>query len=130
MTTTIHDPKIAAPTVRGRRFSPRLLFYVGTILSLLLIPLFFAQVFWAGTMITPWYVPIGGTVAALMVLYSLVRQFTWWRLPVALVCVAIVCLEWQFLFAGSVLPAYKGPVGAGSPLPAFHANLADGTGDR
>jgi peroxiredoxin len=78
-------------------------------------------------MITPWYLPIGGSLAALVVLWAVARQWRWWRLGIALGCVALAGLEWYFLLALTVLPAYTGPVAEGSTLPAFHASLADGT---
>ena len=46
--------------------------------------IFFLQVAWAMKLATPWYMPIGGTVAALMVSYALTRRRSWWRFGVAL----------------------------------------------
>jgi peroxiredoxin len=97
------------------------------ILSIGFIIIFLAQVFWAKVLITPWYLPIGGTASALMALFAVSRQRGWWRLAIAMGCVAIACLEWYFLLALTILPHYAGPVAAGSTIPEFHARLADGT---
>jgi peroxiredoxin len=116
----------AASADGAREPSSGLLFWGGAILSVSLIPIFALQVFWAKALITPWYLPIGGTLAALTVIYAMGRR-RWWRLGVALGCVAIAGLEWYFLLALTVLPRYTGPIAEGSTLPVFRATLADGT---
>jgi peroxiredoxin len=102
-------------------------FWAGAILAVAMMPIFFAQVFWAETLITPWYLPIGGTLAALAVLYAAAARWRrWWTVCVALVCVALAGFEWFFLLVATVLPAYEGPLAAGGTMPSFRATLADG----
>ena len=127
------DPSASEPILRGQ--SPgsaggsrlALLYWGGVILAIAVIPIFLAQVFVAKRLITPWYLPIGGTVGAIGVLYAASRGWRWWRIGIATLCIAIACLEWFFLLSATRLPAYQGPIAAGSTMPAFHATLADGT---
>jgi peroxiredoxin len=123
-TTADHTP--AAPADGAGKPSPRLLFWIGAVLSIAWIVIFAVQVFGANALITPWYLPVGGTMSALMVIVGMGRP-RWWRLGIALVCVALAGLEWVFLLALTVLPGYTGPIGSGSAIPAFRAALADGT---
>ena len=115
------------PSSGSGKPSPRVLFWGGVLLAIVLIPIFAMQVGWGNVLITPWYLPIGGTFAALLVLYAANRQRRWWRLAIALACVMVACFEWFFLLGMTVLPDYQGPVAEGGALPAFHATLADGT---
>lgn len=92
-----------------------------------LIPVFMLQVAWADGLVTPWYLPIGGTLAALAVLFAIGRPRRWWRVAIAGMCVALAAFEWFFLLSLTVLPQYNGPIAQGSSLPEFHAALADGT---
>ncbi len=123
-TTAGHTP--AAPAGGASKPSPGVLFWSGAILSLSWIVIFAVQVFGAKALITPWYLPIGGTVSALMVIVGMGRP-RWWRLGIALACVALAGLEWVFLMALTVLPDYTGPIMIGSTIPPFRAALADGT---
>jgi peroxiredoxin len=116
-----------SPGAADRASNLSLLFWGGAIVAVALIPVFFAQVFGAKLLITPWYLPIAGTAAALGVLYATSRGWRWLRIGIALLCVALACFEWFFLMSATRLPAYEGPIAAGSALPAFHAVLADGT---
>src|SRR5262249_36625726 len=68
----------------------------------------------------------GGTLAALAVTRAVVAGPRWWRIAIAALCVALAALEWLFVLSLTVLPPYTGPIAEGSPLPAFHAQLADG----
>ncbi len=106
--------------------STRLLFWAGAILAVAVVLAFFAQVFWLKALITPWYLPVGGTIAAVLVLGAAVSRPRWWRIGGALFFVALAGLEWCFLLLLTVLPKYTGPINEGSPIPAFHATLADG----
>jgi peroxiredoxin len=125
--TTTADPASADVTTESQSGSSRLLFWSAATIAIVLIPVFFAQVFWARILITPWYLPIGGTAAALVAIYALGRPRRWGRAGVVAGCVALACLEWYFLLAMTLLPKYTGPIAEGSSLPAFHATLADGT---
>jgi peroxiredoxin len=128
--TTTNTPADVSDVTLGtatRANSRKRLFWVATVLSISLIPIFFLQALWARFLITPWYLPVGGTLAALMVLRAAVAPVRLLRLGVALFCFALAGLEWFFLLGMTVLPAYKGPVVVGSAVPAFHATLADGS---
>ncbi len=124
---TSADQASSVPSSGAGPASVRVRFWVGAALAVSLIPIFFAQVFWASLLVTPWYVPIGGTLAALMVLSAIGRPRRWWRIGVALLCVVLAGLEWCFVLFLTVLPAYSGPVTSGRAVPAFHASLADGS---
>lgn len=112
----------ASPTARS---FPRAFFWGTALLAIALVPTFFAQVFWARALVTPWYVPIGGSIAALVLSLIAWRHRRWWRVGVALFTVALACFEWFFVVAGTRLPDYQGPIASGSALPTFHAVLAD-----
>ena len=127
MSTTTATPDSSGSSTDVGRDGSGFLFWSAAAIALLLVPMFFVQVFGAHILITPWYVPIGGTAAALTTIYALGRPRRWWRVGVVLGCVALACLEWHFLLAMTVLPRYTGPIAEGSPMPAFHATLADGT---
>ena len=125
--TTTADTASPGPVIDAQSGRSWLLFWGAAVTAILLLPIFFAQVFWAHLLITPWYLPIGGTLAALIAIYALGRPRRWWRVGVVLFCVALACFEWFFVLAGTVLPQYTGPIAEGSSLPTFHATLADGT---
>jgi hypothetical protein len=79
----------------------------------------------AGMLSTPWYAPALATLGVVLILVSLVRRFSVWRLAALLLVGAIMAFEW-WLLLGSALPAYAGPVKTGQPFPAFTAARADG----
>jgi peroxiredoxin len=103
------------------------LFWLGLGLAIGSLAAFFIQVFAVNALVTPWYLPIGGTVAAVLVMLATARRRRWWSLSVAALCVALAGFEWFFLLSLTVLPSYTGPVIEGGDVPAFHAALADGT---
>ncbi len=123
----IADPTTTPPSSSAPNASRRFLFWSGIALAITSNLTFFLQVFWANVLITPWYLPIGGTVAALMVLWSVGRQRRWWRLAVASLCIAVAGLEWYFLLAATLLPVYSGRLVVGNKIPPFRATMADGT---
>jgi len=120
-------PRDDSTALADGRSNMSLLFWGGAIVAVAMIPIFFAQAFGARILITPWYLPILGTAAALGVLYATSRGWRWWRVGITLLCVALAGFEWFSLLSATRLPAYTGPIAAGSALPAFHAVLADGT---
>lgn len=124
-TTLTHPP--VSDLKRAAASTPHLAFWGGALAAVAVIALFYFQVAWALLLVTPWYVPIVGSLGALSVGYSLTQRRNWWRIAVALFCAALACLEWHFVVAGSALPAYAGPVAAGVAVPPFRANLADGS---
>jgi hypothetical protein len=82
---------------------------------------------WAGRLDTPWYAPALATAGAGLVLLSLWRRPTAWRV-LALILVGLLAgSEWWFLLGHSRLPAYTGPLAKGTPFPEFRAARADGT---
>jgi peroxiredoxin len=127
MSTTTSAPASPGAATDAQRDRSGFLFWSAAAIAVLLIPVFFVQAFVAHLLVTPWYVPIGGTIAALTAIYALGQPRRWWRVGVVVGCVGLACLEWYFLLALTVLPRYTGPIAEGSPLPAFHATLADGT---
>lgn len=76
---------------------------------------------------TPWYLPVLGTLGALLAIAALVKQFGVVRLLVAAVLIVLAGLEWTALLGPTRLPPYTGPVAAGKPFPEFASILADGT---
>lgn len=125
--TADHSPAGGTPSEAIARSSHSMLFWGGALLSLAMIPIFVLQAFWAKVLVTPWYLPIGGTIAALAVIYAVSQSWRWWKVAIALGCVALACLQWLFLLSLTVLPQYNGPIAAGSAIPMFQATLADGT---
>lgn len=122
--TTVQTP--ATPPTGIAPSASRLPLWGGILLALAVVFIFYVQVAWALRLVTPWYLPIGGTVGALLVLYALSQRRTWPRIGLALFCIALAGLEWFFVMVVTVLPAYAGPIKPGTALPAFHAKLADG----
>ena len=121
MTTQVPVPVHRAASRTGRYL------WCGMLLAIAVVAGFVVQIAWANWLITPWYLPLGGTLAAMLVVYAWSRNRTWGRAGATLACVALACLEWLFVIVVTVLPAYHGPVKPGSVLPPFHARLADGT---
>jgi peroxiredoxin len=107
--------------------APRWLLAGGLLLAVAVLVAFYLQVAWANRLITPWYVPVGGTVAALLAVAGAVRQGRWWRYLIAVVLIALAGLEWFFVLGLTLLPEYAGVVTVGTRMPAFRATLADGT---
>lgn len=124
---TTADHESATPLSGAAQSPSRLRFWGGVLLAFAMLPIFILQVAWTDLALTPWYLPIGGTLAALLVLSALGRPLRWWRVAIAAMCVALAAFEWFFLLSLTVLPRYDGPIAAGTPLPAFRAALADGT---
>jgi hypothetical protein len=65
-------------------------------------------------------------VAALLLLVSIWRRRSVWRLLAVALVVFLAAFEWHLMYSVK-LPAYTGPVTAGHPFPGFSATLADGT---
>jgi hypothetical protein len=74
----------------------------------------------------PWYLPMAGTVAAILLLIAVLRRRGLWRILGLVFCGLLAGFEWMFLL-GLALPAYTGPVASGQPFPAFATLRADGT---
>lgn len=102
---------------------PLLLF--GVTIALLSIAVYILQ-FSSGRLITPWYIPIATTLGAILVIASLVRARTIWRILSLILMVALAGLSWTFIFATKA-PPYTGPVTVGKPIPPFSTIQAAGS---
>ena len=115
MTTTSDAP---------RRHPGRLLAALGLGLAALGIAAYAVQI-WAQRLTTPWYVPIAATLGAALLVVSLWRKRTVWRVLALLFLALLAGAEWTFL-AATRSPAYTGPVAEGRPFPTFATSRADG----
>jgi hypothetical protein len=79
----------------------------------------------AGQLWTPWYAPALATLGVVLIIASLVRRFSVWRLAALLLVGTITVFEWWFILVMSASPAYAGPVKEGKPFPEFTATRAD-----
>jgi hypothetical protein len=75
---------------------------------------------------TPWYLPITGTIAVLLVIRSLLHRRGVWRYLALGFVVLLAGMEWMFVIGGR-LPSYAGPVAVGKPFPRFATLRADGS---
>ncbi|HEY2894803.1 MAG TPA: redoxin domain-containing protein, partial [Pirellulales bacterium] len=125
--TTVHSPSVNPSPAAAEQPARASLVWLGLAIAVASIVVFFVQVFGAKRLITPWYLPIGGTLAGLLALAGAVQMRRWWAWLIAIVCVVLAGLEWAFLLFATVLPAYTGPVAVEGKLPEFHARLADGS---
>jgi hypothetical protein len=112
--------KITAPRSAGRAF-----LLLGIATAAAGIAAYAAQVLLAQRLFTPWYLPILGTLAVLLLLLALWRRVTVWRIVVLVPVLLLAAGEWFMLVGG--LPPYTGPVAVNQPFPAFATTLADGT---
>jgi hypothetical protein len=83
----------------------------------------------AANLTAPWYVPLLATFGTGLVLLSLLRRRTIWRVAALLLLGAVTAGEWWFLLSYSKLPAATGRIEQGKPIPEFTAVRADGTPD-
>ena len=74
----------------------------------------------------PWYMPAMALLGVALVLTSLAKRRTIWRMLALVAVVLLAGLELAFLYAVR-LPAYTGPIAVGRRFPAFEAKRADGT---
>jgi hypothetical protein len=74
----------------------------------------------------PWYMPAAAALGVALVVTSLWRQRTVWRV---LALVVVVCLAgFEFVALSALrLPPYTGSIAVGRPFPVFEARRADGT---
>jgi hypothetical protein len=111
--------------VTPRPSSGRLLLFLGLGLAVLGVAAFAVQI-WAQRLIPPWYVPISATLGAVLLVVSLWRRRTVWRVLALVLVTLLAAGEWVMLM-GMRLPAYTGPVAEGKPFPAFKTARADGS---
>jgi hypothetical protein len=91
----------------------------GPVLGLLLM-------FAAKILITPWYMPLLGTLGVALIVLALMRSRSIWRWTALVIFTLFVGFQWWVLLAMRT-PAYTGPVKEGLPFPAFATALADGS---
>jgi hypothetical protein len=115
---------IAEPVVAVRRKPGRLLVWLGAGLALLGPALYAGQVY-LRILTVPWYLPVLGTTAAVLILVALVRARTVTRGVVLVLATLLAAFECFMVFA-SPFPEYQGPQ-PGKPFPTFTTMLADGS---
>jgi len=74
----------------------------------------------------PWYMPAAAALGVTLMVASLWRQRTVWRVLALVVVVFLAGFEFMALSALR-LPPYTGPIAVGRPFPAFESRRADGT---
>src|SRR5262245_59162834 len=117
---------MATSTVtRASRRPGRLLLVLGLVLVALSVIGYVLQVR-AGLLAAPWYMPVAALVAAGLIVLSLRKARSIWRV-LALVFVLLLGAAQATMLLALRLPEYKGPVAAGKPFPAFQSLRADGT---
>jgi hypothetical protein len=82
--------------------------------------------FVAKILITPWYMPLVGTLGVALIVLALMRSRSIWRWTALVIFTLFVGFQWWALLAMRT-PAYTGPVKDGQPFPAFATRLADGS---
>ncbi len=119
---SITSPPAAPPKVGGR---PQL--WLGLLATFAGMPLYFAQVLWAHSLAWPWYVPALAALGTALVLLSLLRRRTVWRVLALLVVGFLAGAESWFLFSAARLPSDTGRLVAKQEMPQFAAYRADGS---
>jgi hypothetical protein len=82
--------------------------------------------FVAKILITPWYMPLLGTLGVALIFLALMRSRSIWRWTALVIFTLFVGFQWWALLAMRT-PAYTGPVKDGQHFPAFATALADGS---
>src|SRR4029079_16723781 len=81
MSTTIRNPSVESPAAHPPAKSR--LVWIGLAIALGAFSVFFVQLFAAKRLITPWYLPIGGTLAGLFAIAGAVERRRWWAWLIA-----------------------------------------------
>jgi hypothetical protein len=116
-TSSIAPPRLST----GRRY-----FWLGLGLALLGIIAYLFQLVVLKYLVSPWYLPVTGTLGALLLLASVWQRRGVWRVVVLLLVTLLAIGEWRIMIKAQ-LPPYMGPVVVGKPMPAFATQRADGT---
>ena len=74
----------------------------------------------------PWYMPAAALLGVALMIASLWKRRTLWRVLALVVVVLLAGFELMVLNEMR-LPPYVGPIAEGHPFPAFEARRADGT---
>ena len=115
----------SSPITTPDRSRGRLLLLLGLGLAVLGVAAFVVQISLQRLML-PWYMPALALLGVVLVVMSLWRRRTLWRVLALLVVVLLAGAELAFLNAMR-LPPYAGPIAVGRPFPSFEAKQADGT---
>ncbi len=107
------------------RSSGRLLILAGLIVPVLGVAAYAIQLSLKHLML-PWYMAAAELLGVALVVASLWRRQTCWRVLALVVVLALGGFELMALNA-TRLPPYTGPITVGRPVPAFEARRADGT---
>jgi hypothetical protein len=99
--------------------------WLGLLAAIAGLPLYMAQLS-AEKLMTPWYAPALASLGAALVLLSLMRRLTVWRVIALLFVGFIAAGQWWFLLSYTRLPSATGRVVADRQLPDFTAHRADG----
>ena len=126
----------SSPIATPGRSRGRLLLLSGLGLATLGVVVYVLQLSLQRLMV-PWYMPALALLGVALVLVSLWKRSTVWRVLALLAVVLLAGAEMAVLHALR-LPPYAGPIAVGSSFPAFEARRADGmpftqddlTGDR
>jgi hypothetical protein len=118
MSTT--SPPLAPPKSGGR-----LLLWLGPLAVVAGIAVYAYQVN-SGQLPSPWPIPIFASLGAVLILLSLFRRRTVWRVLALLLVGGIAAGEWFLLLGPMRLPAETGKVATGQTLPEFKAYRTDG----
>jgi hypothetical protein len=118
---------MATATGQERKLYPgRWLLWLGIVLGLL-GPVIYIFQLRANHLTTPWYVPMLGTIGALLIFAALVQARSVWRVLALLLIGVMAGGEWFILTRFLNLPAYTGPVHEGLALPQFSTLLVNGS---
>lgn len=79
-----------------------------------------------GRLFVPWYLPVSGTLGAVLCVVALARRRNLTRVVVLALVAALAGLEWYFIGVMARLPEYQGPAQAGAAMPTFTTARADG----
>jgi hypothetical protein len=115
----------SSPIATPGRSRGRLLLLSGLGLAVLGVVAYVVQLSLQRLMM-PWYMPTLALLGVALVLMSLWKRRTAWRMLALLVVVLLAGAEFAVLHALR-LPPYTGPLAVGRPFPAFEARRADGT---
>jgi hypothetical protein len=108
------------------RHPGRPLLLLGVFVALAGPVLMIVLMFAAKILVTPWYLPLLGTLGLGLIILALIRSRSVWRWTAVVVFTLFVAFQWWTMLAMQT-PAYTGPVKDGESFPVFASTLADGS---